>query len=364
MEVLISIFVMAVGLLGIAAMIPLGRYTLVETGKADRAGACGRAALREIRVRRMLDPRQWVYGSSWYPTMANQPAVCIDPLFVAATSNTRFPASTLSPTYYMYRLSLGQYPQSSGATAAKLPLDLARQIFVWRDDQLFDLPDDRDLRSQQMFLYSNGTVNTATSATNLVLREAVENYSWMVTAVPDLVDSYGVSSPASAAYVRRMYTVSVVVFYKRSLTLAYPFSDTQKRWSERICNVQFIGTGLGGGDVRLWVTASTDVSRDAEYLDVKRNDWIMLCGRNPTGSPTAGAMNVFRWYKVVGASENVTQDTANNRTVRYVVLSGPDWDSLTTNVQAVILPGVVGVYSRGMELDLSPARSQMRAQSF
>ena len=48
MEVLISIFVLSIGLLGVAALIPLGQMALWETAKADRCGACGRAALREI----------------------------------------------------------------------------------------------------------------------------------------------------------------------------------------------------------------------------------------------------------------------------------------------------------------------------
>jgi hypothetical protein len=48
-------FVLSVGLLGVAALIPVGRFAIVETAKADRSGACGRAALSEIKVRRMLE---------------------------------------------------------------------------------------------------------------------------------------------------------------------------------------------------------------------------------------------------------------------------------------------------------------------
>ena len=59
LEVLISVFVLSVGLMGMAALLPVGRYAIVETGKADRAGACGRAALHQIKVCRMLDPVNW-----------------------------------------------------------------------------------------------------------------------------------------------------------------------------------------------------------------------------------------------------------------------------------------------------------------
>ena len=61
MEVLLSIFVLSIGLLGVAAIIPLGQISLWETAKADRSGACGRAAMREIQVRRMLDFRYWYW---------------------------------------------------------------------------------------------------------------------------------------------------------------------------------------------------------------------------------------------------------------------------------------------------------------
>ena len=48
MEVLISVFVLAVGLLGMAALIPVGRMAMVETGKHDRSGSAGRALLRTV----------------------------------------------------------------------------------------------------------------------------------------------------------------------------------------------------------------------------------------------------------------------------------------------------------------------------
>ena len=56
MEVLIGTFVLSVGLLGLAALIPVGRFAIVETAKSDRAGACGRAALRDMQVCQMIYP--------------------------------------------------------------------------------------------------------------------------------------------------------------------------------------------------------------------------------------------------------------------------------------------------------------------
>ena len=55
LEVLISMFILAIGLLGVAALIPVGKLALVETDKSDRGGGCGRSGLCEVEARRMLN---------------------------------------------------------------------------------------------------------------------------------------------------------------------------------------------------------------------------------------------------------------------------------------------------------------------
>ena len=43
MEVLVSMGVLVIGLLGVAALIPIGKLAMIETNKSDRTGTCGRA---------------------------------------------------------------------------------------------------------------------------------------------------------------------------------------------------------------------------------------------------------------------------------------------------------------------------------
>ena len=80
MEVLISIFVLSVGLLGLAALIPVGNYSALETGKADRAGMCGRAAIRDLKVRRLLEPAFWNDWQQNRNVLATGWAFALDPL--------------------------------------------------------------------------------------------------------------------------------------------------------------------------------------------------------------------------------------------------------------------------------------------
>ncbi len=53
LEVLISIFVISVGLMSLAMLIPAGAIAIGEANKSDRSGACGRSAMREASARPM-----------------------------------------------------------------------------------------------------------------------------------------------------------------------------------------------------------------------------------------------------------------------------------------------------------------------
>ena len=93
---------LSVGLLGLAALMPIGRYTIGEAIKADHAGDCGRAALRDVIVRRMLDSNNWSGN-------AGNGAFVIDPLWASQRTRHRSAACRV--------VSLGNVnPQSFQAT--------------------------------------------------------------------------------------------------------------------------------------------------------------------------------------------------------------------------------------------------------
>lgn len=60
LEVMVSMLVMTVGVLGLAAIIPLGRLELAEANVQDNAATLGRWAFRDLQVRGYLDPDNWV----------------------------------------------------------------------------------------------------------------------------------------------------------------------------------------------------------------------------------------------------------------------------------------------------------------
>ncbi len=320
LEVLISIFVLSIGLLGIAAMIPIGGSEIDKANQADRSAVLGRAALREVKVRRMLENWQssldnpsveiqtWMPQGGW--SLNTPQYVMIDPL-MAANGVNAFPNATAS--YTMARVNLRRAPYS---TALALTPPGAETIFVSHDDLNFDTSE-KDRRPLAI---------PSSSGTS---QQYEGNYSWMAMVAPAERDVHQWLQAGSGGVFRASrVTVSAIVFYKRNLVAAQ---------AERVANVtDAYGLGLGGGDVRL-TAGNVD-----DFKGLRRNHWILLCGQ--TGNMSWP--NVFKWYRVVA----VGQDNPNSAS-RDVTLAGSDWLWSTTNVQAVLIEGVVGVYTETVELN-------------
>jgi hypothetical protein len=383
MEVLISIFVLSIGLLGVAALIPLGQMALWETAKADRCGACGRAALREIQVGRMLDFRYWYWTPSTLPnpafpgnywgfpppykisttihddfssvnTCTDSMPFVIDPLGRAKGLPETFgPHPTLPTSLFLTRRSLRSIPLMPSQVSpppAMLPA-LAEQIFYWNDDLPFDAPKNSAIRPKLVSTTSEGS------------------YSWFFTVMPAASE---MTLPVSA---RRLFNVSVVVCYKRNFQIydpnrLYPNSPTTYTLDgEHTATISlytgFRGMGIGGGTVQL---------DPGSNVNVKENQWVMLYylhvddAGNPFhpapafSPPEYPLMNRCHWYRVVGVGQST--DT-NGNPATYINLSGPDWDlcgdawkptpgGSPALAVMVVVPGVIGVYNATMELDWDP----------
>lgn len=314
MEVLISIFVLSVGLLGLAALIPVGNYSVQETGKADRAGMCGRAAIRDLKVRRLLEPAFWNDWHSNRNVLATGWAFALDPLGRNAGLQDLGPLPRLTIVW------------------PGLPADTQRaileSIFFWGDDLVFYLPQDPTLRPEGQFYQPNGRMTadpTAYPANN-------RHYSWFVTLSPDPTE---LAAPPNQ---RTTYNASVAVCYRRRLA----------RDAEQTANVvQWYGAGLGGGGALL-----------DGALELKPKDWIVICGQMVQGfGENMGQPRLFcNWYRVQSAE--VVESGQNRRTM--VALAGPDWPRNNSGqplqgAVAVVLRTVVGVYSTTVELDRNAA---------
>jgi len=429
LEVLISVFVLSIGLLGVAAVLPVARHQMIQAAKADRGSACGQAALHDIKVRGALNPAEWqgYNGASWTTIGTTKPvpptnptyfdarrgyefgeSYAVDPLYVAETtkvsgaSSSHFADFPYNPSNPGTRVVAGLPVQTRWTRLQRVtwsgvglsPL-LAQSVFKWHDDLLFPVPPDESERPEQRLV----KINHAANYVQPLQSDFKGDYSWLVTVtpLPEHIDfpadpsGTGVYLPYSYPENSPVYTVSVAVFYKRDMSAPHHYAAGQlmagETPGERQVRLEFLGTGLGGGDVCLYVLPG-DAGRP-EYLDVKENEWLLVSGGyqrtcyyyddvNETSNLASVPVGVHKWYRIVATGEIVIEDTNGNGTLdagedsdadgvldppyREVTLAGPDWNVARWNNDfnldqtpdypyvASLFKGVVGVFSTDMNL--------------
>ncbi|MGM0490722.1 MAG: type IV pilus modification PilV family protein, partial [Planctomycetota bacterium] len=244
LEVVFAIGIVMIGLVGIAALLPVGGSLARKGAVADAAAKAGANAVREFRTRGMSNPKNW----RWFntsgafsprftgpvmpdgtptPGMGPGTSFCLDPLFIAAPAapdrdptpaeyrqemqiRSRFPLNQVyepdTPLLTMPRITL-RTPTTDREVLHQL---VAEETFASADDLVFDRPSDRTLGPVQNFAYKHGAPDTP------LKRYADCEISWMATIVPKL-DCIG--NPDSAARVNPTdeYTLSVVVFDRRPI---------------------------------------------------------------------------------------------------------------------------------------------------
>jgi len=264
LEILISIGVVGIGLLGVASLIPLAHYKATEGVREERKALFGKRAFRDFttlsydHVGSLMRPR-------WNQSLPNQvqnrlfdPATgafahrtyVFDPHWVAATrslnrdsghafvfpDNFYYPPGNSFPVVGQVdiniprveiRVSSDAYLESQllrdpssalNATAYanalfQQPLWLgiaqADEIFRLRDDIVLNetIEDPNDLRRTSYLVDANGNRDKLVSA---------GSFSWMATLVPELKTDRDFGTHATSRYL-----MSIVIFNKRDLTCRF-----------------------------------------------------------------------------------------------------------------------------------------------
>ena len=303
MEVLAAIGVIAIGLLGLASLMPIGQIMIFQGTQADRAGNCGRAAMRDVVVRRMLDSTNWTKN----PTT---PAFLIDPIGVTGGyQNANGPTGPLANINFggttIPRVSL----KNNGTAMVGLQ---AASTFTCTDDLVAPLPE--NFTPAQPVGRPVNMVGGNPSPLDYR-----GDYTWFASVVPQ---------PNSSRF-----TVSVVVCYKRLVdTVAREHSNTNNPVIVSSLHDSVNGVALAGGSVQL----NAALNDPANGISVHENDWVALCS-------SAG---LCRWYRIAAISDDTTQLT----------LVGPDWVNPSPGSDKVVAlaSNVVGVYTTTIDLDTDP----------
>lgn len=349
LEVMISIGVVGIGLIGVAALIPLAHYKAAQGIREDRKALTGRRAFREFRIRDLDRPGDmsnpadspnpyYYWPSSGNPFAIYNPgdgklvrqAYCLDPLYIASAAAsgssvnvTSLPSNGPVAIPRMTLLSSRpddlrrkiNNPQQVNQILLNNPpvmtLPQAEEIFLLRDELVFDQPEDATQPPFQRYIENNK-------------RYATGSYSWMATLVPD---PYTTTDA---------YSLSVVVFYRRNLTMDVP--------QEIMVEAAFLGSNLA--DVKEIGIAQNNLpmNKEASVRDIKNGDWIALM-QQPV--PNAPQSVILKWYRVLAADE--LDDEAD--LTRELSLSGPDWTVRSPQpVYALYIRDIVGVFEKTVRL--------------
>jgi hypothetical protein len=352
MEVLISVFVMSIGMLGLAALLPVGRVTILEAAKADRAGDCGRAALNEIKVRRMLDP--YPNGLAYPQWLCNTTPSDGAQLVWQTTGGVTYASSFLiDPLGVLGIQGTGSY-NFAGVGVPRVALrNVGAQAFLWLDDQPVTPPEDLTDRAPPNWPANWpwpptrsqwGTYHSELPASDTATPRwwpyaptyggsgppPVGDYSWFATVTPAAVDA---NLPQISQ--KTHFSVSAVVCYKRDFNeYALPIHEQSANPPLGFLDVAN-GMALSGGNLML------DVPINNDAISIKENDWVALY---------SSAYRILRWYRVAAIGEGG----------KNLALSGPDWQ-ISPNASSypdyIITLGksVIGVYTTDMTLDQDPA---------
>lgn len=340
LEVLIAMFIIMFGLLGIAALLPIASQDMSRAAQADRAGACGRSALAEMRARGFCDPIRWKV----VPGLLALDGFAIDPLYLAYHADkpgaTQFPFNPDTPLapldwpapvnapWTMQRITL----DSAGLNIMSAQQAVFDRIFVWQDDVVFGRPADQNRRAMPVFSGPPGSPE-------YVSYEG--RFSWLATVCP---------AAAQEAPRKQAFRVSVVVLDRRPFEAPGPSGDPNQPPGERWADVvDFPGGGVAGGDVVLEAS-------DPAWLALRQGQWLMLAGLELVPSPPAPQAyyrKVYRWYRILAAGDVYT-DPNTNKPRRDVTLAGPDWLmawNVNGKAKAALLTGAVGVYTEIIEVE-------------
>jgi prepilin-type N-terminal cleavage/methylation domain-containing protein len=401
-EILMTIFVLAIGLLGVAALMPVGSYQMQRGQVAQRVSEIGPSALDLVEASNMHSPSRWglettppprfddikQHGSNneWvrnaHTSDASVEAVAASgthllefirsydatklgqyhtPGTTAVSSGTndvaivrRCEPFAIDPLY-MYQVGMNPFvsalndPYGTGDAMPRITVSgvtsQAAAESIFQNDEDLIVVEDEDSG------FPSGRAVWGPSNSNPVKAKSEGNYSWLATFSP------GEKATGSDP---KQWTVSVAVFYKRPLGLRDNEGKNASQWT-----VPFSTSGGNNGyttvrchgengendpvDATLIFDADsiTDTfDQDAgDSMRIKRRQWGLV-------TFTYNGHKRARWYRVGTVQKpkkNDTSDLKNNIQIRLI---GPDLPSGSAKI--TFFEGIEGVFTRAMMAEELP----------
>ncbi len=340
-EVLVSMFILSVGLMGIASLLPIGQRQALLADQQDRLSSLGQNAVRSFRTRGLSNFQWWctasgasVTQSSGAPNAVFQNGpIFIDPLLTAAKGNAVSQVPHTGTSRFL-RFGIKTNPNSSAnltnygvVGSGDAYRAQAEAIFMSRDDAAITPGTTPESASTAKFYKGGGSTD--------LRRDFDGEYSWAAMLTPTYVNNYPIGTAKGTPYAEQSCQLHIVVFYRRPLS---SLVDENKFYGrsiprEREVSAAITGGGIGGGEVTISTTAS------GYDLLVTPGEYVLLF--------QPGSNYFAQWYRVLGAQ---TFDPSSE-TSRQLTLTGPDWPAGMNNPRMIIFDGAVGVYTKSIRLE-------------
>ena len=383
-EILMTIFVLAIGLLGVAALMPVGSDQMQRGQIAQRVSEIGPAALDLIEASNMHSPSRWFTGSVAFDDVKSH-GDDGDEWVRNAHSSTPSGAAPGNHLLEFIRsddaTKLGQYhtPGTTAVSSGTNDVAIVRRcepfaidpLYIYRDPPAEDFTDFVPLDSMPRITVSGVNSQAAAeaifqndedlivvededsgfpsgrevwgpSADDPIKAKSEGNYSWLATFSP------GETATGSDP---KQWTVSVAVFFKRPLGLQDNEGNNASQWTVPIASIDSSTGGyttakLDGSDARHIFDAgsATDTfDQDAgDSMRIKRRQWGLVTFAD-------GSDKRARWYRV-GTVQKPTSATGNSIKIRLI---GPDLPSGVT-AKITFFEGLEGVFTRAMRAEELP----------
>mgnify|MGYP004444531477 CR=1 FL=1 len=379
-EILSSILVLSIGLVGVLAAIPFGGMRMAQMTEADNSAAVGRNAVRFMNANNWSDPFTWFTSIN---TGTFTPFSTVDPfsggLLLDGQNNTldlRYPyiidplgdnATQIAPPQFHPYITAFQ-PDDDGypvvfthvsplpkqfdtsllASSPGLLVEWYQRFFYQQDDLIagyYDAEDRSDFRPRVEIETRRLLDNTISP---IEVGSYTGRYSWMAFVYPKALDSFVDLTPFSEISYSEFETV---VFRDRVVD------------GERAFKALVSGSGYLGGTVELDLASMRNnlnngyptgytAERQQILEQLEQTRYIMLVGPadESEASHLGGYINppFAHWYKIANWTVLDKDGDGAKETVR-MTLVGKNMPRLwtTTNpvVTAVFYPGAIGVYN-------------------
>lgn len=369
-EIMASIMVLCIGLVGVLAAIPFGGFRMSQMSEADNSAAVGRNAVRMMKVNGWGNPNSWLIKNITNGSYisANNPLgsgsllyrnndvdylnltypFVIDPL--GATDATEYMphASAFTPVsrdgvgYSVAFAHVSPLPQDGNGEYETYPvsrlINWYEHIFYQQDDLIVGYYESEDETEFRPRVETEDKVYLDTNSASIPSFSG--RYSWMSFIYPksssSTIDACDFSSINSVDF-------DTVVFRDRIIG------------DEKAFAAQVTGSGYQGGVVTIDLASCRDSDNNVanspeDYARVReqllQTRYILLAG--PDDYPKADSFDnaVYPtkacWYKIANFAN------VDNETIRLTLI-GPNtpsgWTFEGARITAVFYPGVIGVYS-------------------